>query len=225
MRTKKTFCFYSTGIECDWKWIRSSIGKIGVYSPGLFLHTPERFQFSETGVPGIWFHFILLTKRPKPVCLPAEKCKPDHRLSLMLCQEGACTCVVNTERCIPFCIPLMHTVEHEDREREKVTEWDWQRKGEMGQGCHDMWLRHPRMHAQVKPHASCCSQPLALQNGITLAQRSTVLICDKDPIAHHYFQWWLFIFIHASLFRKGSHPEEIWPLPRINAVFMEWYCY
>lgn len=149
MRTKKTFCFYSTGIECDWEWIRSSIGKIGVYSPGLFLHTPERFQFSETGVPGIWFHFILLTKRPKPVCLPAEKCKPDHRLSLMLCQEGACTCVVNTERCIPFCIPLMHTVEHEDREREKVTEWDWQRKGEMGQGCHDMWLRHPRMHAQV----------------------------------------------------------------------------
>lgn len=67
---RRDLCFYSTEIECNWEWIRFAIGEIREYSPGLFLHTVEWFQFSETGIPGIWFHFICWQRgQSRSVCL------------------------------------------------------------------------------------------------------------------------------------------------------------
>lgn len=55
---RKDLCFYSAEIECYREWIRSPVCETEEYSQGLFLDMVEWFQFSGTGIPSIWFHFI-----------------------------------------------------------------------------------------------------------------------------------------------------------------------
>lgn len=163
---RKDLCFYSAEIECYREWIRSPGCDTEEYSQGLFLDMVEWFQFSGTGIPSIWFHFI---RWQRGQSWSASLLRNANQVALLLCvpcQQGASTCVVNTEnvcQCAFCCWAWRMVTKGGER-------WDWETR----------WGRVTRYGA-----AATCRHTLLMLlqppfgNGITLTLRSMVLDCDE----------------------------------------------
>lgn len=177
---RKDLCFYSAEIECNWEWIRFPVGEIEEYSQGLFLHTVDWFQFSGTGIPGIWFHFISwqrgqswsasVLRNANRIARSAFDAMPTG--SIYMCGKyRKMYGVVYSVHAHCEAWRMIQKKRKGERWRSEIE----RKKGDGVTGCSCRWLWHTRMHADTRrrwPNAccSCC---------ITLALRSTVLDGDE----------------------------------------------
>lgn len=218
MRIEKTFCFYSTETECYWEWIRCSICEIGEYSPGLFFHTLEWFQFSETGVPGIWFHFICWQRGQSWSRLPAEKCKPDRSapsFSLSLSDtvprgSSMYMCGKYRERCTLLCSLCMK----HDRWYKRRGRWRWHGEMEREHGASVRGRRGCDTHfASMQIHNSRGQMPL---------QPSVFSVMASRWLGEQWHWIWSGLSSSVVIVSNGAGlfcTHWNWPLSKMKAVF------
>lgn len=139
-------------------------------SPGFILLHGWAIPIFRDRHPQHLISFHMLTKRPKPVCLPAEKCKPVCSLApcRTACQQGASTCVVNTGKRLRVCILLLSMTDGGKKRGRKVRQ---DGDGVTGRSA-------GATHAYMQTRRWCGRRP-AFGNEITLTLRSMVLRCDE----------------------------------------------